>query len=144
MEHISRAFGILKKFHNTEIRGFAKFRVFPSFFDPVELLKRCASKNVMLPRHPSDQSNTFSNHGRAAYLTHGSLKMTSSTTSLTLIARDSTTELMLDQSSLFFESCQVLGDQNSTFFQIRRLPKAWLQILTFTLSTILSRMAEYY
>ena len=95
----------------------------------LELLKRRASKNVMLPKHPSDQSMTLSNHGRAAYSTHGSLTMTSFTTSFfnisqsTLIARDSTTKLMLDQSSLFFESCQVLGDQNSLFFQIRRSQK---------------------
>ncbi|KAF3514525.1 hypothetical protein F2Q69_00006486 [Brassica cretica] len=95
----------------------------------LELLKRRASKNVMLPKHPSDQSKTLSNHGRAAYSTHGSLTMTSLTTSFfnisrsTLIGRDSTTKLMVGQSSLFFESCQVLGDQNSLFFQIRRSQK---------------------
>ncbi|KAF2595810.1 hypothetical protein F2Q68_00010717 [Brassica cretica] len=43
---------------------------------------RRASKNVMLPKRPSHQSKTLSNHGRADYSTHGSPTITSSTTSL--------------------------------------------------------------
>nr|VDD55163.1 unnamed protein product [Brassica oleracea] len=35
---------------------------------------------------------------------------------------------MFDQSSLFFESCQVLCDQNSTFLLILRVPNARLEI----------------
>ncbi|WZZ27068.1 hypothetical protein YC2023_010469 [Brassica napus] len=38
---------------------------------------------------------------------------------------------MFDQSSLFFESCQVLCDQNSTFLLILRLPNARLHIHFF-------------
>ncbi|WZZ27513.1 hypothetical protein YC2023_010914 [Brassica napus] len=104
----------------------------------------------MLPKRPSDQSKTSSNYGRATYLTHSSLMINSSTTSYfktsrsILIARNSTTKLMFDQSSILFESCQVSCDQNSTFLQICRLRKAWLQIMTFTLSTILSRRVGYY
>ncbi|KAG5384890.1 hypothetical protein IGI04_036360 [Brassica rapa subsp. trilocularis] len=41
-----------------------------SFFTNVELLNRRASKNVMLPKHPSHQSKTSSNYGRATYSTH--------------------------------------------------------------------------
>ena len=114
------------------------------------LLKRRASKNVMLPKRPSDQSKTSSNYGRAAYSTHSLLTINSSTTSFFKIfrsiftARDSTTKLMFDHSSPFFESCQVLCDQNSTFLLILRLPNARLQILTFALSTILSRRAGYH
>ena len=109
------------------------------------LLKRRASKIVMPPKRPSDQSKTSSNYGQATYLTHSSHTISSSTTSFfkisrsIFIARDSTTKLMLDQSSIFFESCQVLCDQNSTFFLMLRLPNARLQSLTFALSTILSR-----
>ena len=104
----------------------------------------------MLPKRPSDQSKTSSNYGRAAYSTHSSLANNSSTTSFFEIcrsiftARGSTTKLMFDQSSLFFESCQVLCDQNSTFLLILRLPNARLQILIFSLSTILSRRAGYH
>ena len=104
----------------------------------------------MLPKRPSDQPMTSSNYVRATYSTHSSLTINSSITSYfktsrsILIARDSTTKLMVDQSSIFFESCHVSCDQNSTFLQMRRLPIAWLQILTFTLSTILSRRAGYY
>ncbi|WZZ37009.1 hypothetical protein YC2023_020410 [Brassica napus] len=47
----------------------------------LHLLKRRASKNVILPKRSSDQSITLSNHGRAAYSTHGSLTINSSTTS---------------------------------------------------------------
>ncbi|KAF2533266.1 hypothetical protein F2Q70_00030177 [Brassica cretica] len=121
-----------------------------SVFKNVELLKRRASKNVMLPKRPSDQSKTSPNYVRAAYSTHSSLANNSSTTSFFEIcrsiftARGSTTKLMLDQSSLFFESCQVLCDQNSTFLLILRLPNARLQILIFSLSTILSRRAGYH
>ncbi|KAF2605727.1 hypothetical protein F2Q70_00024842 [Brassica cretica] len=121
-----------------------------SVFKDVELLKRRASKNVMLPKRPSDQSETSSNYGRAAYSTHSSLTINSSTTSFfeisrsILIARDSTTKLMFDQLSLFFESCQVLCDQNSTFLLILRLRNARFQILIFALSTILSRRAGYH
>ncbi|KAG5401143.1 hypothetical protein IGI04_015750 [Brassica rapa subsp. trilocularis] len=71
MKNISRVSSFLEKFHNTEIRVFAQHWVFPSCFDPVvlashfprklgdeetsvfknvELLKRYASKNVMLPK----------------------------------------------------------------------------------------------
>ncbi|KAF3490099.1 hypothetical protein F2Q69_00052028 [Brassica cretica] len=73
-----------------------------------------SSKNMMLPKRYSDQSITLSNHGRAVYSTHGSLMINSltilyfKTSRSILIARDSTTKLMLDQSSLFSESCQVL------------------------------------
>ena len=94
----------------------------------------------MLPKRPSDQSKTSSNYGRAAYSTHSLLTINSSTTSFfeisrsILIARDSTTKLMFDQLSIFFESCQVLCDQNSTFLLILRLLNARLQILIFTKS----------
>ena len=104
----------------------------------------------MLPKRPSDQSKTSSNYGRAPYSTHSSLTINCSTTSFFEIsrsiftARDSTTKLMFDQSSLFFESCQVLCDQNSTFLLILRLPNARLQILTFALSTILSPGVSYH
>ncbi|WZZ71358.1 hypothetical protein YC2023_082728 [Brassica napus] len=123
----SVASGFLEEFHNTEIRVFAQFRVFPSCFDPVvlrsrhfprklrdeetsvfknvELLNRRASKIVMLPKLPSDQSKTSSNNGRAAYLnscfTHDpffDLLVLQISRSI-CIARDSTTKLMLDQSS---------------------------------------------
>ncbi|KAF3573429.1 hypothetical protein F2Q69_00058885 [Brassica cretica] len=48
-----------------------------SFFQNVELLNRRASKNGLLPKHPSDQSKTSSNYGRATYSTHSSLTITS-------------------------------------------------------------------
>ena len=121
-----------------------------SFFTNVELLHRRASKNVMLPKRPPEQSKKSSNYGRATYSTHSSLGINSSTTSFFEIcrsiftARGLTTKLMFDQSSLFFESCQVLCDQNSTFLLILRLPNARLQIMIFALSTILSRRAGYH
>ncbi|KAG5401137.1 hypothetical protein IGI04_015744, partial [Brassica rapa subsp. trilocularis] len=133
MKNIFRVSSFLEKFHNTEIRVFAQFQIFPSCFDPVvlasyfprklrdeetsvfknvELLKCHASKTVMLPKRPSDQSKTSYNYGRAAYSTHSSLAINSSTTSFfefcrsIFTARGSTTKLMFYQSSLFFESCQ--------------------------------------
>ena len=77
-----------------------------SVFKNVELPKRRASKNVMLPKYPSDKSKKSYNYGRAAYSTHSSLTINSSTTSFFEIsqsiftARISTTKLMLDQSSV--------------------------------------------
>ena len=114
------------------------------------LLKRRASKNVVPPKRPSDQSKKSSNYGQATYSTHSSHTFNSSTTSFfeisrsIFIARDSSTKLMLDQSSIFFESCQVLCDQNSTFLLILRHPNARLQILTFAFSAILPQRAGYY
>ncbi|KAF2572423.1 hypothetical protein F2Q70_00003162 [Brassica cretica] len=75
-------------------------------FGNVVLLKRRASKIVLLPKRPSDQSKTSSNYGRETYSTHSSLTINSSTTSFfeisrsIFIARDSTTKLMFDQSSV--------------------------------------------
>ena len=77
-----------------------------SFFQNAELLNRRASKNVMLPKRPSDQSKTSSYYGRPAYSTHSSLTINSSTTSFFEISRsiftsrDSTTKLMFGQSSV--------------------------------------------
>ena len=152
MENISRASGFLEEFHNTEIRVFTRFRVFPvvlrsrracfpsclipvllptyyvrriifywyedfprklrdeetSVFKNVELLNRRASKIVMLPKRPSDQSKTSSNYGRATYSTHSSPTITSSTTSFFEISRsiftahDSTTTKTLDHSLFLF------------------------------------------
>ncbi|WZZ03194.1 hypothetical protein YC2023_089115 [Brassica napus] len=48
-----------------------------SFFQNVELLNRRASKSFMLRKHPSHQSKTSSNYGRATYSTHSSLTITS-------------------------------------------------------------------
>ncbi|WZZ15495.1 hypothetical protein YC2023_108584 [Brassica napus] len=94
-----------------------------SFFTNVELLNRRASKNVMLPKRPSEQSKTSSNYGRATYSTHSSLGINSSTTSFFKIcrsiftARGLTTKLMFDQSSLYFESCQAWFE-HSNFIKV--------------------------
>nr|VDD62719.1 unnamed protein product [Brassica oleracea] len=48
-----------------------------SFFQNAELLNRRASKNVMLPKRPSEQSKTSSNYGRATYSTHMSFDVRS-------------------------------------------------------------------
>ena len=104
----------------------------------------------MRPKRTSDQSKTSSNNGRATYSTHSSLTINFSTASFfeisqsIFIVRDWTTKLMFDRSSVFFESCQVLCDQNLTFVLILRLPNARPQILNFVLSTIISRRAGYY
>jgi len=112
----------------------------------LSFLKTSCSKNVILPKRPSDQSITLSNHGRVEYSTHGSPTTTSysKTSWLILIAHDSTTKLMLDQSSMFFESCQVFNDQNSTFLIILWFLKAWLQILTLSILTVLPLQEGYY
>lgn len=93
---------------------------------------------------------SLSNHSQVAYLTHGSPTINSSTTSYftssrsILIARDSTTKLMLDKSSIFLESCQVLYDQNSTLRIILWFLKSRLQIPTLSISTTLPLREGYY
>ena len=78
------------------------------FLQNAELLNRRASKNVVLPKRPSHQSKTSFNFGRATYSTHSSLTITSSPTSYfktsrsILIARNSTTTMILDHSHSFF------------------------------------------
>ncbi|KAF3497985.1 hypothetical protein DY000_02054930 [Brassica cretica] len=87
-----------------------------SFFQSVELLNRRASKNVMLPKRPSNQSKTSSNYGRATYSTHSLLTINSSPISYfkasrsILIARDSTTTKILDH-SFFLKGSYNLGLQ---------------------------------
>ncbi|KAF3557624.1 hypothetical protein F2Q69_00014666 [Brassica cretica] len=86
-----------------------------SFFQNIELLNRRASKNVLLPKHPSDQSKTSYNYGQATYSTHSSPTITSSPTSYFKasrsihIAQDSTTTKILDHSLFFLTGFYIPG-----------------------------------
>ena len=84
---------MLKKRHSSKRRASK-----PSYF------QKCSAS-----KHPSNQSKTSSNYGRATYLIHSSLTINSSSTSYFKasrsihIAQDSTTTKILDHSlSLFF------------------------------------------